>query len=147
MALSYRVWSQEEDDLRGTIEKGIYQFIVRAVEKKLTKKGTYEMLVVDLIIIDNNGQKRGIKDWIVLMDEMGWKLRHFAIACGMLEAYNNESILPGDFLNKDGAVEIGINELKDENGEKTGKKGNFVIDYIAPVEVVKDQFKDDDIKF
>lgn len=145
--MQYRAWTKEEDEARGVIEKGTYPFIVVAIEKKMTKKGTYEMLEVTLMIVDYSGQKRRIKDWIVLMDEMGWKLRHLAITCGLLQSYEDGSLEASDFLNKDGAVEIGITEMKDVDGNKTGKKTNQIIDYVLPAEVTADNFKDSDIKF
>lgn len=133
MALSYRVWTEQEDEMRGIIEKGDYPFIVVSIEQKLTKSGNYEMLALEIEVTDNQGRQRKMKDWIVLMDEMGWKLRHFAATCGLLDKYENRTLRPADFLKRNGVVRIAVGERKDADGNKTGQKQNHVVDYVKPL--------------
>lgn len=147
MALSYKVWSQQEDETRNIIEKGEYQFIVKDIKRTLTKKGNYEMLVVDLELLDNLGRVRKLKDWIVLMDEMGWKLRHFAASCGLLEQYESQTLDTQHFLNREGVVKISVGDQKDEHGQLTGLKQNSVADYIKPENVKVAQQKTNDDSF
>ena len=111
MALSYKKLSEEEDQMRNLIPAGEYQFSVAKIESTRTKNGKYEMLAVNLDVIDIHGAVRKLKDWIVFMDEMAWKLRHFAATCGLLDRYDEGLLEASDFLGKKGVVRIKIDNL------------------------------------
>jgi len=87
-ALRYPVMTREEDETRNVLPKGNYPFTVKSVELQKTKSGAYDMLVVELLI--NKGLI--IKDWVVFMDEMKWKLRHFAATCGLIDKYEAQTL-------------------------------------------------------
>lgn len=129
MALPYKKLSEAEDQMRGVLEKGQYPFRVKSVIQKKTKSGAYEMLEVELGVIDNNGREITIKDWIVFMDEMAWKFRHFAATCDLMDFYEEDRLEHYHFLNKNGVVKLSIREY-----EKDGEvfKANAVADYIKP---------------
>jgi hypothetical protein len=150
MALSYHRINEEEDQMRNVFEKGGYAFQVKSIESKKTKSGNNLMLVVELSVHDSKFARTiNVKDWIVLdMEEMAWKLRHFAATCGLLEKYDAEELDAKDFLGKYGVVKLSIREYE-QDGEL--RKANAVADYIKPgKENLKEatpsnDFVDDDI--
>lgn len=147
MGLNYPKITEEEDQMRGVLEKGEYPFQVIEIEETLTKKGDHSMLVVE-ILVTHGERKLKIRDWIVLMTEMAWKLRHFAYALGLGEKYENNTLDVKDFLGKKGIVKLGTREYE-QDGEK--RISNSVVDYIkakdnAPAPL-KSDFIDDDISF
>lgn len=140
MPLPYRKLTQEQDDNRGLLPAGTYQFIVHSAEHKPTRSGEHDQLVVELDVIDSSGVKRRVKDWLVFIESMDWKFRHFAKSCNLLAEYDAGSLEAHHFLGKDGVVEIATKDID-------GKKYNNVKDYIVPPTPSVDEFKDDDIKF
>lgn len=147
MALSYKRWTEEEDSMRNVLDKGEYPFRVRTISKGMTKSGQYEMLTVELGVMDNVGREWTVKDWVVIMDEMGWKLRHFAATCGIIEKYDSDTLEAADFMGKNGVVRITIRDYEDKEGEI--RKSNAVVDYIKPgkakISAPANDFIDDEI--
>ena len=139
MSLHYKHISAEEDQMRNLLEKGEYPFYVKSIIEKKTKSGQYDMLELELGIIDKNGHELRIKDWVVLMDEMAWKFRHLSATCGLLDLYEQEAIESNDFVGKQGMVKINISEYEKE-GES--RKVNRVADYLAKP-VIQPQKVDD----
>lgn len=127
MALRYNPISLDQDAVRNLLAKGNYPFIVKSIIEKKTKNGNHDMLEVELGIIDANGKDWTVKDWVVIMDEMAWKLRHFADTCGLLKKYEDRSLDAKDFLGKKGVAKIGVKDYE-SGGEM--RKTNCVTDYI-----------------
>lgn len=130
MTLQYNIWTEEQDLSRNLIQAGIYGFKVVNIIRKLTAKGNYEMLEVDLQLVDKSGLDKRLRDWIIIMDTMGWKLRHFAATCGLLEKYESGTLDSRDFMGKSGSVKVGVVDKKDEHKVPTGEKTNKVLDYL-----------------
>jgi len=151
MALSYRKITEEEDQMRNVLIAGEYPFCVAAIERTRTKENTADMLVVDMLVMDADGREVKVRDWIVFMDQMAWKFRHFAATCGLLEKYENNTIEASDFINQNGVVKLTVGEYVDKDGEVV--KNNRVKDYIKPgfakVKTAQDLDPsfNDDIKF
>lgn len=148
MSLSYPKISEEQDLMRGLLDKGDYPFQVLKIEKKRTSTNRYDMLVVELMIqLDNRSVV--VKDWIVLMEEMAWKFRHFASTCGLLDKYENDTLDVPDFKNKTGIVKIGTRTYQDKQGED--RLANSVQDYVKSVTpkvvIPQDDFESDAIPF
>lgn len=154
MILSYKKLTEQEDQIRNLLEKGEYPFYVKSIAEKPTKKGTNKMLEVEIGIIDQNEKEFTIKDWIMLdMDEMSWKLRHFAITLNLLDKYENNLLEIKDFVRKSGYVRISVADYE-KDGEI--RKINRVADYIKPTQekcvivqksIKSNNFIDDDIAF
>jgi hypothetical protein len=148
MALRYTRITEEQDQLRNILPKGEYAFVVKSIIEKKTKSGSYDMLEVELGALSEEGREVTIKDWIVLMEEMGWKLRHFAATCGILDRYDDEILEAKDFLGKNGVVKLSIAEYE-KDGEM--RKINRVADYVKPgkaspaSQAAPNDFVDDDI--
>ncbi len=131
MALRYTRMTEEQDQMRNLLPKGEYPFCVKAITEKKTKNGAHDMLEVELGVLSDEGREITLKDWIVLMDEMGWKLRHFAATCGILDRYDDEILEARDFLGKNGVVKIVIGDYE-KDGEV--RKTNRVGDYVKPLQ-------------
>ena len=139
MSLPYKVWTEQEDQSRLVVDEGEYRAQITSVTRKRTKAGTYEMLELTLAFTDTKGQHRTLKDWIVFMDELGWKLRHLAKSAGLIDAYDAGTLDGSHLVGRPVIVKVGIKD--GDNG-----KMNTVKDYLtAPSNKVKsDQVKVDD---
>lgn len=143
MALNYKRMTEEDFSRLSVLEAGEYQFYVGTVEEKQSKGGhdkhgqpkqIYDMLEVNLHVIGLSGAERKVKDWVLVVaneDAMGFKLRHFADTCGLIDRYDAGILEARDFLGKHGIVKISIRDYTDKYGEK--KKQNSVVDYLKPL--------------
>lgn len=157
MALNYRSLSQADEIRLSVLQPGEYCFIVVGISQERSKGGTdkngqqkkiYDMLVVDMVVVNENGRERKLRDWILLVedeDTMGFKLRHFASTCGLIVKYESNTLEAKDFLGRQGTAKIGVKDYIDQHGEK--KKQNMVIDYVKSIDLKNDQEFNDDIKF
>lgn len=161
MPLPYNHWSEEDIKNRGIAEEGNYQFKIISALKDKTKPGydkdgnekpIRDMLVLEFIFKDKNGMEKTVKDWIVFMKGMDWKMRHLAISINELDKYDNKELDLHHIQGKTGRFIIGVKEYVKE-GET--KKSNFIKDYIVepggsiltPLQERKNDFPDDDIPF
>ena len=156
--MSYRVWSEEEIANRNLIAEGDYLFSCLNCVEKRTKSDDAVMWEIDLLIKDMNGVEKKLKDWIVFMEGLDWKLRHLARTTGLIEMYESGAMKPTSLIGKRGYLKLGkrINN-------KTGQLVNNVMDYLIstsngyasasgknanktsskPESVPKDSFNDD----
>lgn len=131
MALAYSYVSAEQDAMRNVLDKGEYAFQVKSIAEKPTKSGNNHQLEVEISIVAN-GRENTLRDWVLTdHEEMGWKLRHFAATCGLIQRYDNKTLEARDFLGKNGICKLAVKEYE-KDGEKM--KGNSVVDYIKPRE-------------
>lgn len=148
MALGYRKISAEEDKMRNLLPKGEYPFHIKDIEVKPSKNGINKMLVVTLNVLNNEGRQFIVTDWVMLdMENMEWKLRHFADTCGLLDRYDQGILEERDFIGKHGVAKIIITDYE-KDGEML--KSNKVADYIQPGKTkgnlkAANDFIDDDI--
>lgn len=96
--------SQEEIDLEGLLEKGVYDFEVIKSEDKVSKKGN-EMIHVRLKVFHNNGFQF-VDDY--LMEAMSYKLRHFCETTNLLDKYESGELTADDCAGSSGKVKIDI---------------------------------------
>lgn len=158
MALNYRALTNEDEKRLSVLAAGQYPFSVDEIKLDKSKGGidkdgkpkpVYQMLVASLKILNENGQERTLRDWILLVDaedRMGFKFRHFSHTCGLIDKYEAHTITLTDFRGKHGVCKIGVREYIDEFGEK--KLQNSVIDYIKAAnhpQKSSNDFLDDEI--
>ncbi len=161
--LNYDVWSEEDIKNRGLAEEGIYPFRVLTVSEDKTKPGydkqgnvkpIRDMLVLELLFTDRNGIEKTVKDWIVFMKGMDWKVRHLASTIGELERYEKKELDVSHIQGKRGSVLLGVKEYQGNDGKM--KKGNYVQDYVVDIEhkpsalnplPMKDNIEDDVLPF
>jgi hypothetical protein len=110
--------------------KGAYDFEVAAAEDATSKAGN-EMIVLELQVFDQNGNRRQMKDW--LLETLPVKLKHACEAVGLHAAYENGNISSYDFVGRTGRLTLGIER---QSGYEDRNK---VLGYIPADEVVTRQ--------
>lgn len=137
MPLPYEKWTDEQVKARNVVPESEYDFeIVSAIQKetktKLDDRGqqlpTHPMIEIEFIFDDQNGVSKLIKDWIVFMPKMDWKLRHLAKSVGLIELYDDKKLEAYHLKDRKGTFILGIKETI-YNGEQ--RRQNFVKDYIG----------------
>lgn len=122
--MSYTPKTEEQLVKEGLMPDGIYDFKVLETSDKPSKKGN-DMYTLKLAVWDADGSERHIFDYIALGNNFGErKLRHAADAAGIMDIYESGNMVPKDFQDKTGKVEI-----KTQDGTP---------DYPLPKNVVKD---------
>jgi hypothetical protein len=103
---------------------GEYGFEIGEAHDKVSKSNN-EMIHLKLKVFNNEGSMRFVDDY--LLEEMAYKLRHAAEACGLLTQYESGTLLASDFVGKLGYLKLKIQ--KDKTGNYPDK--NVVGDYIV----------------
>lgn len=136
--------SEEELQSMSLLEPGIYQFQVSAATNEMSKSGN-EMIKLVLSIWDKEGHVHFIFDY--LLEAMGHKLRHFCESTGLIDKYDHGEIDVTDCINRQGYVELSIQEgkLKD-NGDRYPNR-NSVKDYVKKSKMESANDLDDDVPF
>lgn len=116
---------EKQDAINSSLyENGEYDFEVLDTSDKASSSGA-DMITLKLNVFDNEGRGKIIFDY--LTESMGWKLRHAADACGLLNEYEQGNLAAHDFASRTGKVKI-----KTQKGNK---------DYPNPKNVVEDYVK------
>jgi hypothetical protein len=108
---------------------GIYDFEVYSAEDTTSQKGN-EMTALKLRI-DGESDKI-IPDWLVAIDNMAFKLKHFAETTGLIAEYDAGEMTAEMMRGRVGKAKVGIQPAKDGYAAK-----NKIVDYIKPVDVEK----------
>lgn len=120
--------SQEQIDLEGLIEPGVYDFELIKAEDKVSKKGN-EMIKATLKVF--HGDTSSLVD-DYLMEAMMGKLLHFCNEVGLSDLYQAGELHAADCVGKCGKVKIVVEPEKtiEQDGEsKTFAAKNSVKDY------------------
>ncbi len=151
--------SEEELDIFGLLEDGVYDFEVIKSEDKVSSSGN-PMNKVTLKIWEKDGSVRIMSDYLVFSPVAFClrKIKHFCDAVGISDEYTSGKIR-SDFMGLAGKVELKIKPgdlIPDDKlmGKPHGSKypdKNEVKDYIVkstndgmkPLPEVKDEFNDD----
>jgi hypothetical protein len=147
--------SEKELQSMNLIDVGQYPFEVLAAHDKdekgqplISKKGN-SMIKLKLKVWDINGNERVIYDYLVAMDNMIYKIKHFCDSVGLTVQYEQGRFSAHDCLGKSGTLDIVIQ--KDKTGQYADK--NAVKDYVVTVNSKTAQvnnevpFDDDDVPF
>ena len=134
------------------LPEGVYDFQVVNAEDSVSSKGN-EMIKLTIKVFSDGGHDIVIMDY--LLSAMARKLRHFAYAVGLGDAYEHGMIDAVHCLGRSGKIELIVEEgkQKPEGGNYPAK--NSVKDYIVVKEnegssVVKQkgiEGLDDDVPF
>lgn len=145
--------SEEELNAMNLIDPGIYNFEIIEAKEGLSKKG-HEMITLKLCVYDSNGREHIVFDY--LLDAMPHKMRHFADAMEIIDAYSFGNISASDCEGKSGKCEIIIQkgQMKPDGSGFYADK-NSVKDYVKSGvtanpkgrQPVTDDFLDDQIPF
>lgn len=119
---------QLQEELNSTrqplLPEGRYSFKVSKAEDTVSKKGN-PMIKLTLNVTDDNNRSYIIRDY--LMEQISYKLKHCADACGLAEKYRSGELVGSDFKGKEGLLFLRIEE--DKTGQYPDK--NAVKDYIV----------------
>lgn len=119
--------SEKEISEANLLPEGEYPFEISSGADKISKSGN-EMIELWVRVYKPDGSFNQVPDY--LLESMAYKLRHAAEACGLLDKYENGSILGTDFIGKTGMLKLAI--TKDKTGQYPDKNG--IKDYIVPKE-------------
>jgi hypothetical protein len=106
-------------------KSGVYRFGVIEAYDKISKTSGNEMVELKLEIVDRNGHRKIITDYLVAARAA--TVRAAAETCGILPAYESGSLSAADFVGCSGRVRIGIE--RDRSGRHGPK--NVVVAYVV----------------
>jgi hypothetical protein len=133
--------AKEIDEL-GLLPVGEYDFLVHEAEDTQSKKGN-DMAVVKLLIDGPSGEIK-IVDYLVAIDSMAYKIRHFAESVGLLAEYEKGEMPAEIMVGKTGKCKLVVAPAKDGYRAK-----NTVSDYLSASNpgAPKAEVIDDEIPF
>lgn len=136
---------------RALLPDGMYPFVVKEYEQKISKSGN-EMLQVRLAIMDKDGSQRNLTDYLVATDQMMFKLKHFCETIGFEKEYEKGNFEPSKCIGRSGKALIGIQKgSAKQDGTGSYPDKNSIKDYVKSEEkkskVAIDPDLNDDIKF
>lgn len=134
MRINHPISREAADENRGgdfqPLPAGIYRGIVIDAEEKTSKSGN-EMIVLTIETRDPETEaKRRVWDYLVDMDSMAWKLRHFCDAANIADHYEAGDVTAAMCKGSLVRVSLEIEPAKDQYPAK-----NIVADYLAPDEI------------
>lgn len=105
---------------------GEYSFEIITATEKVSSKSN-EMMELKINVFNDNGHSRILFDYLMDTPTMAYKLRHCCEVTGLLEQYEQGTLLERDFDGKTGTLKLNIQ--KDKTGAYPDKNG--VADYIT----------------
>lgn len=154
----FPIYSEEQSQCERfeLLPDGIYEFIVTEALFTTSKAGN-PMLKLVLSVYDKNGDERRVYDYLLGMQKMAYKVRHFFRSIGLIDEYErgifNQAIQEGqsDLLLRDrrGKAKIGFQTGKEKPDGTKYHNSNCVNDYVCESEMnpQEDNFINDDITF
>lgn len=122
------------------LDPGIYNFQVLEATEKTSKSGN-PMLELVLNVWGHDGKVFRLYDWLVGIESMAFKTKHFWESVGEPEKYISGEAAAVDFLDKSGKLETLLK--KDDKGNlRAGIK-----DYVPVLSKTENDFHDDDIPY
>lgn len=115
--------SEQQIQNENLLPLGEYDFEILDAEETTSKAGNDMIKMKVKIFTDDHGE-RTIFDY--LMENVAYKLRHAAEACGLLESYESGVLDAEDFKRKVGRCKIGVQ--KDKSGQYPDR--NVIQDYL-----------------
>jgi len=123
------------------LEPDTYDFVVEKATSEVSKSGN-QMIKLVLKIWDKEGREVTIFDYLVDIDYMRYKIKHFCEAVGLSDKLAAGSFNESDCEGKGGKAVIVIQKSK-----KYGDR-NSVSDYLVSTVAKNDEpFFDDDLQF
>jgi hypothetical protein len=116
--------SEEECKSSELLSPGEYDAEVMTAEEKQSKSGN-DMIAMRLKVYGDNGAEASVFDY--LLDAVAYKVRHFAEAAGMIDAYERGELYAEDLVGK--VVRVKLKIEHDKTGNYADK--NAVQDYIV----------------
>lgn len=135
---------------KGLLTEGSYPFQVKAIDQLISKSGN-SMLKITLSVLEKDGSSRTIFDYLVALDSMMFKIKHFCEAIGLEESYKKGNFDPQDCIDRSGMALVSVqkgNPKPDGSGNFPDK--NIIKDYVKsdkPAAAKVDNTLNDQIPF
>ena len=129
VTMKFQSRSEQEITEMNLIQPGIYAFEVIDAVDAMSHSGN-EMIKLELKVWDDKGRERKVYDY--LLEALAFKLRHFAVNCGLIEKYEKGELSAQDCKYKSGKLELIVQKGK-ENKIEGGMypDRNSVKDYVG----------------
>jgi hypothetical protein len=114
------------------LKEGWGEFKIKTAKEVRSKAGNPQM-EIEMEVVDENGKKGVIYDYVFYSEAAKWKIVAFCNAIGTLEKLKTGMLLPSDIIGKTGNLMIIHEEWK-------GEKKNKVQRYLAVGKPVDDGF-------
>lgn len=155
--LSYQFTPKTDEEIeaiknQNLLPEGNYSFVIREAKQRLSSTGN-PMIEVLISIVDNNGNNRNIKDYLLSTDKMIYKLKHLCDSIGVLKDYERGILDLVKFVNQKGQAKIIIQKGGVSADGSLYPDKNAVKDYLKRSEFVqlksveKETLLSDDIPF
>lgn len=124
--LTFKPMTDEEINMIGLLEKGIYQFEVISAKQMISQTSGKPMVKLTLSVRDRDNKDHLIYDYLI--ESIPYKIKHFCDSVGLQDKYKKGLLEEWDFKGKLGHAKIFIK--KDKDGRY--KDQNAVADYMMP---------------
>lgn len=157
---AYDVLTEQEaiEERYQLLKEGIYDAVIVRSEDRQSKNGS-PMMDITLQVFDDSGKAKEVRDFLVFIKQMMWKVIHFADSAGLKDIYEQGGLCSEVAIGNRVKVKIAIEEggeipLDKLKGKPAGSKypdKNKVEDYIKKEDQVAAKqgdsapFLDDDI--
>jgi hypothetical protein len=160
MALVYDVVTKQQalSDQFSLLTPGEYEAVVITSTDKLSSSGN-AMMDVTLSVYDKDGFTHSVRDFLVFIKPMMWKIIHFAESAGVYDIYEQGKLCSDAIINKRVWVKIDIEEGREIpedrlQGKPQGSKypaknkvANYVVKSVNKESAKAQAFTDDDLPF
>lgn len=127
--MKFQPKSEKEIAEAGLFANGEYDFEVMEATETNSKAGN-DMIELVMRVYNSDGGYTRVMDWLVSIDSVAYKIRHFAATIGMIAEYEKGELKADKLVGKVGRCKLVIK--KDKTGEYPDKNG--IADYIKPAE-------------
>jgi hypothetical protein len=125
---------KSEKDFQGLnlFPEGEYGFQVTNAADDVSKKSGRDMIVLDVLLFNNDGSNRKVRDWLVPGTIYGdKKIFEFAKSAGILALYESGTFGAQDCVDKTGFAKVAIEKGKPDPKGGTYPDKNVIRWYIS----------------
>lgn len=105
--------------------RGEYDFSVYDASEETSDAGN-EQIKLTLHVLNRDGQRRTVFDYLVNTEKAQWKIRHFAEAVGVARQYETGELQVADIVSREGRCKL---RVKPAQGQYQAQ--NAVEDYLG----------------
>lgn len=106
--------------------EGVYSFEIIEAEETTSKAGN-EMIAMRVKLFNAQGASMLVDDYLVDTPRAAYKVRHCAVACGLLGEYEKGELFARDLERRTGNVKVVVRKGTGDYPYK-----NQIADYLAP---------------
>ncbi len=104
---------------------GDYDFSIAEASEEVSAASGNEMIKLTLHVLNRDGNRRTVFDYLVNIDSGQWKIRHFAETVGLVKQYETGEMEPRDMVGRAGRCKL---RIKPAQGNYSAQ--NAVGDYL-----------------